>query len=706
MAGPAPPISKRQRTSPSPMRQDGRGNNAHDTTRATVTHPHASGGMKWSGGTSGGDSAPRSPLSALNLNIAAFGGGSGPSGAGGGKRLHSHPTHGGGPTRVGREECAGLVPVPCPPAARMAAAVGASAGSGVIRQLSAVITPTPGVGSHLSRGRGGGAGAAGGNLQLCAITPAPSFLPHLGMSATVPMDADGGDDDDDDMDFGGQESFPEWLARVGLEGPDDGVDDGAMTTAAAAAGCGGAARTTITAEQREELEALWAGAAEADTLRKLVENLKDSELEMARSEQVANEGWAADFEAATATAWRGKVEAASAAEVAARSALEAKQAEVSAAADAASRERCQAAAAAVESGALRGRLQEAMMAAESSEQRATTLEGELQRTGETATGAARDLHAARRAHAAAVAKAEASLAKVETAEAAAALEREAYETSRDEAVARERRQHAAQLAAARDGAEQARVEAAQRVEASRVEACAARSDGADGRAALKQALALREAEVEHSRMSAGEAARACVTLENKVVALEVRLHELKTAATAKVEDLERQLADTTRATTALRATEVRAAGLEVQLVEARAATEAATDASSATAAAGEARVAALEAHLVGARAATDAAKAEAATATAYATEKLATAASGRSTAALEAALARATDAHGAATIRAEAAEAHARRLDHELGVTKVKPQTLSFNSCSLNLKPYTLTPHLQSLIYQLQSLNP
>jgi hypothetical protein len=56
-------------------------------------------------------------------------------------------------------------------------------------------------------------------------------------------------------------------------------------------------------------------------------------------------------------AWRGKVEAASAAEVAAKSALEAKQAEASAAAEQASRERCQNAAAAVESGELRGKLQ-------------------------------------------------------------------------------------------------------------------------------------------------------------------------------------------------------------------------------------------------------------------------------------------------------------------------------------------------------------
>ena len=63
---------------------------------------------------------------------------------------------------------------------------------------------------------------------------------------------------------------------------------------------------------------MWSAAVEVETLRKLVENLKDSELEIARTEGLAMQGWTADFEAATATAWRGRVEAASAAEIAAK----------------------------------------------------------------------------------------------------------------------------------------------------------------------------------------------------------------------------------------------------------------------------------------------------------------------------------------------------------------------------------------------------
>jgi hypothetical protein len=57
------------------------------------------------------------------------------------------------------------------------------------------------------------------------------------------------------MDFGGQESFGEWLARVGLEDPNDCNSHDAATTT-----------TKITPAQREELETLWYGAAEADTV--------------------------------------------------------------------------------------------------------------------------------------------------------------------------------------------------------------------------------------------------------------------------------------------------------------------------------------------------------------------------------------------------------------------------------------------------------
>ena len=84
-----------------------------------------------------------------------------------------------------------------------------------------------------------------------------------------PMDAemdawDGGEADD--APFGVSESFHEWLTRVGLRGPLD-PDRGG---------------TLVSAGQREELQRVWGDAAETETLRRLVENLKDGELEMAR----------------------------------------------------------------------------------------------------------------------------------------------------------------------------------------------------------------------------------------------------------------------------------------------------------------------------------------------------------------------------------------------------------------------------------------
>ena len=115
------------------------------------------------------------------------------------------------------------------------------------------------------------------------------------------------------------------------------------------------------------MEHVWCNAAEADTLRRLVENLKDSELDIARREQLANGAWAHDFEEATAKAWSGKVKAASAAEMAAKAELDRKAREAEAAAAVAAAERCRVAAAAVESGELRGELREAMMAAEGSD---------------------------------------------------------------------------------------------------------------------------------------------------------------------------------------------------------------------------------------------------------------------------------------------------------------------------------------------------
>ena len=133
-----------------------------------------------------------------------------------------------------------------------------------------------------------------------------------------PMDAemdawDGGEADD--APFGVSESFHEWLTRVGLRGPLD-PDRGG---------------TLVSAGQREELQRVWGDAAETETLRRLVENLKDGELEMARREQAANERAAAEFEAATETAWRGRLEAASDAELRAKEALSAHERAVHAA---------------------------------------------------------------------------------------------------------------------------------------------------------------------------------------------------------------------------------------------------------------------------------------------------------------------------------------------------------------------------------------
>ena len=122
---------------------------------------------------------------------------------------------------------------------------------------------------------------------------------------------------DDDVNFGAQESFGDWLARCGLRGPADASAHGSLR---------------ISQSQRDELELVWCNAAEADTLRRLVENLKDSELDIARREQLANGAWAHDFEEATAKAWSGKVEAASAAEMAAKAELDRKAREAEAAA--------------------------------------------------------------------------------------------------------------------------------------------------------------------------------------------------------------------------------------------------------------------------------------------------------------------------------------------------------------------------------------
>ena len=124
------------------------------------------------------------------------------------------------------------------------------------------------------------------------------------------------------------------------------------------------------------MELVWCNAAEADTLRRLVENLKDSELDIARREQLANGAWAHDSpRRRPRRRGAGKVEAASAAEMAAKAELDGKARRRRLPPRAAAAERCRVAAAAVESSELRGELREAMMAAEGQRRRAERIGG-------------------------------------------------------------------------------------------------------------------------------------------------------------------------------------------------------------------------------------------------------------------------------------------------------------------------------------------
>ena len=102
-----------------------------------------------------------------------------------------------------------------------------------------------------------------------------------------------------------------------------------------------------------------------------------------------------------------------------------------------------------------------------------------------------------------------------------AAEREAYHATRDEAAERERARHAEALARARAEARDLRAAAASAAERLRETT----RDGADGKAALKQALALREAEAEAGRRSAGEAHRRLRAAEDTVARLEARTGE-------------------------------------------------------------------------------------------------------------------------------------------------------------------------------------
>jgi chromosome segregation ATPase len=441
---------------------------------------------------------------------------------------------------------------------------------------------------------------------------------------------------DEDMDFGAQESFGDWLGRCGLRGPAD---------ANSAHGS-----VKISQKQRDELEHVWCNAAEADTLRRLVENLKDSELDIARREQLANGAWAHDFEEATAKAWSGKVEAASAAEMAAKNELNRKAREAEEAAAAAAAERCQAAAMAVESGELRGELREAMMAAEGQQRRAERLEADVRDAAIESQDLAKRLDDARRALTDAEQRASAAQAHAAQAEAAAHAERAAYEQSVARSMDSERAAAAARLAAASREAEVARTESSQlRQEMSaRLESMS--KDGEDGKAALRAAIAVREKEVEHSRRTAGEAQRVTREMEQTIAELEGKLGTLRRAAETRVTELEREL-NVTRS--ALDEAAKGKAAAEEGAVTLRRRAERALAEANAKAVEAQVRLRQAELH-----------------AQQQARESMAPPAQPRSAGDLEVLLANMTKAHAQALQRAEAAEGKSRSLHRELEHTK------------------------------------
>ena len=444
---------------------------------------------------------------------------------------------------------------------------------------------------------------------------------------------------DDDVNFGAQESFGDWLARCGLRGPADASAHGSLR---------------ISQSQRDELELVWCNAAEADTLRRLVENLKDSELDIARREQLANGAWAHDFEEATAKAWSGKVKAASAAEMAAKAELDRKAREAEAAAAVAAAERCRVAAAAVESGELRGELREAMMAAEGQRRRAERLEADVRDAAAESADLASQLADARRALRTR-SSARPPRARVLEAEAAARAERAAYDSSVTAVTASmesERVAAAARLESAVKDADEARAETAQlrREMSARLEAMG--KDGEDGKAALRAAIAVREKEVEHSRRSAGEAQRISRQAELRVSELEGQIGELRRVAEARVAELERELG--TAATALDEARRGRADAEEASSTLRRRAERALA----------EANAKAVEAQVRLRRAELDAqAKAREAMAPPPAMTP-------RSAGDLEVLLANMTKAHAQAMQRAEAAEGKSRSLHRELEHTK------------------------------------
>ena len=272
--------------------------------------------------------------------------------------------------------------------------------------------------------------------------------------------------EEDDAPFGVSESFHEWLTRVGLRGPLD-PDRGG---------------TLVSARQREELQRVWGDAAETETLRRLVENLKDGELEMARMTQAAHERATRELEAETETAWRGRLEAASDAERSAKEELHAREAAVDAAEAEVREERRAARDAAEASDALRSRLEAATRASNVASQRASCLEDELREAKAEVTHAGRALARAKQERDALEQNLRMELASQRE---GFEQERDAYHKTRDDAAARERVRHNELVERLRSENRDLRAAAASAAERLRLTT----RDGADGKAALKQALA-------------------------------------------------------------------------------------------------------------------------------------------------------------------------------------------------------------------------
>jgi len=120
-------------------------------------------------------------------------------------------------------------------------------------------------------------GAKGGKSRLARSRSASD---ELAAAAAAASGTDG-----EDEDFVGVESFAEMLARAGL-------------------GARGALRET----QRRALEEIYEESLEARSLRTVLENVKEAELEMAREESERRMAWVKSLEAEIEKKWANRVE--------------------------------------------------------------------------------------------------------------------------------------------------------------------------------------------------------------------------------------------------------------------------------------------------------------------------------------------------------------------------------------------------------------